>query len=332
MHEEYLIGFDIGGTNCSVCLGDSDANFISKETFPTRSTKGFNGVFEDIVEHYYKILTHNQIDYSQISSIGISCGGPLDSKKGIILSPPNLPGWNNIEIVKQCETTFKVKTYLKNDANACALAEWKLGAGQGYENIIFCTMGTGFGAGLILNGALYEGTSNMAGEVGHVRLRSAGPEGFGKLGSFEGFCSGGGIARLAHIRAREWNKAKKKSPMLKKAKESSYFSAKLLAFAAKNKEPFAMEIFEEVGYMLGKGLAILIDILNPQIIIIGSIYVKCQKLLEPSMLKALKKEALSYSLEACKIVPAKLGEHIGHYASLMVALNGLELAYLERKK
>lgn len=134
---------------------------------------------------------------------GISCGGPLDSKTGVILSPPNLPGWDHIEITRHFTETLGVPARLINDANASALAEWKYGAGVGTQNMIFLTFGTGLGAGLVLNGALFEGTNGMAGEIGHMRLAAFGPSGYGKCGSFEGFCSGAGIAELARGFARE---------------------------------------------------------------------------------------------------------------------------------
>ena len=130
-------------------------------------------------------------------AIGITCGGPLDSKKGLIMSPPNLPKWDKIPITKIIEDNFNVPVFLQNDANACALAEWRFGAGKGTNNMIFLTFGTGLGAGLILDGRLYAGTNNLAGEIGHIRLAKDGPLGYDKKGSFEGFCSGAGIARLA---------------------------------------------------------------------------------------------------------------------------------------
>src|SRR5690606_15592063 len=137
-----------------------------------------------------------------LAAIGISCGGPLDSRRGVILSPPNLPGWDRIPVVEVFQQAFKVPVALQNDANAGALAEWLWGAGRGSHNMIFLTFGTGMGAGLILNGQLYSGTNDLAGEVGHIRLAPDGPVGYGKAGSFEGFCSGGGIKQLATDRAK----------------------------------------------------------------------------------------------------------------------------------
>ncbi len=138
-----------------------------------------------------------------LSAVGRRCGGPLDSTQGLILSPPNLPGWDRVDVVTPFRERFGVPTSLQNDANACAVAEWQWGAGRGVRSMVFLTFGTGMGAGLILDGRLYAGASDMAGEVGHIRLAEDGPLGYGKRGSFEGFCSGSGIARLAQSRALE---------------------------------------------------------------------------------------------------------------------------------
>ncbi|GAB3932006.1 hypothetical protein GCM10028827_29820 [Mucilaginibacter myungsuensis] len=193
-----LLGFDIGGTKCAVLLGqltDDNIMITHKEAMPTDKP------VYDMIEHLFataeSMLAQNGIDKGALTGIGISCGGPLSSRRGLILSPPNLLGWDNVPIVKMARERFGRPVLLQNDANACAVAEWKYGAGRGYDNLMFLTFGTGMGAGLILNGQLYSGISDLAGEVGHIRLADMGPVGFGKAGSFEGFCSGGGIAQLA---------------------------------------------------------------------------------------------------------------------------------------
>ena len=146
---------------------------------------------------------------ARLDGIGVSCGGPLNSETGVILSPPHLPGWDRVPIVEWLTREFQVRARLQNDANAGALAEWRYGSGRGLRNVIFCTFGTGFGAGLVLNGRLYTGTNDMAGEVGHVRLRSDGPVGYGKRGSVDGCCSGSGIAQLARqYILEEWQQGK----------------------------------------------------------------------------------------------------------------------------
>ena len=188
-----LVGVDIGGTKCAVTLGKpagDDLEIKDKISFPTTEVED---TIRNIKSSIRNILKRNNLEESDIAAIGISCGGPLDSKTGVIMSPPNLPGWDNIPIVEILSEEFHTKAAVHNDANACALAEWKFGAGKGTRNMVFMTFGTGLGAGLIIDGKLYAGTNDNAGELGHVRLENFGPVGYGKAGSFEGFCSGSGI-------------------------------------------------------------------------------------------------------------------------------------------
>jgi glucokinase len=237
------------------------------------------------------------------------------------MSPPNLPGWDDVHIVKLFREKYARPVSIQNDANACALAEWKFGAGRGYNNIIFLTFGTGMGAGLILNGRLYEGTNDNAGEVGHIRLDNLGPVGYGKAGSFEGFCSGGGIAQLARMKALEKLQTGQTVSFCKSLNDIEYITAKSVADEAEKGDPLAIEIWQLCGKYLGRGLSILIDILNPEIIVLGSIYVRSACLLQPALDESLVKEALHPSRIVCKIVPAALEENIGDYASLSIAAN-----------
>jgi glucokinase len=254
-----------------------------------------------------------------LHAIGISCGGPLDSAAGLILSPPNLPGWDRIDAVTPLKQRFGVPVGLQNDANACALAEWKWGAGTGTRNMIFLTFGTGMGAGLILDGRLYSGTNDMAGEVGHMRLDPEGPEGYGKQGSFEGYCSGGGIAKLARSMAQQWLADGRQTLLCSNPEQLEWITAKLVGEAAAADDELALEVMKTVGRQLGRGLSVLVDVLNPERIVIGSIYARQQTLLEPYMLEQLHAEALALSLKACTVVPAGLGEQVGDAASLSVA-------------
>jgi glucokinase len=254
-----------------------------------------------------------------VESIGISCGGPLDSGKGSILSPPNLPGWDNVPIVDIFERKFGIRTKLQNDANACALAEWKFGAARGYKNIIFLTFGTGMGAGLILDGKLYAGTNDMAGEIGHIRLTEHGPVGYGKSGSFEGYCSGGGIVQIARAMIAERIRSGMKPSLTEK---DGIITAKSIADDAESGNMLAKEIYMESGKYLGMGISMLMDILNPEIIVIGSIFSRSQKLLWPCANEAIERESLALSRKVCKVVPAMLGERLGDVAALATAIFG----------
>lgn len=318
-----IIGIDIGGTKCSVLLGKLENDNLSvtdKETVLTREYPDPYRMINHLQTMIERIMKKNNVDLVSVQSIGISCGGPLDNTRGIIQSPPNLPGWDNIPIVKLFEEKFGIPAAIQNDANACALAEWLIGAGKGTSNMVFLTFGTGMGAGLILNGRLYCGTNNNAGEVGHIRLAEDGPVGYGKAGSFEGFCSGGGIARLAKsvVSARlAKNEKVNFCPSVEKIEE---IDTRIVTQAALNGDPVASEIINTAAEYLGRGLAILIDILNPECIIIGSIYTRNESLFKPVVEKVLKKEALPEALEVCKIKPAVLGESLGDYAALCVAV------------
>ena len=238
----------------------------------------------------------------------------------MIQSPPNLPGWDEVPIVSMLENRFRRPVRLQNDANAGAVAEWKFGAGQGVESMAFLTFGTGLGAGLILNKRLYAGCCDLAGECGHIRLAPFGPAGFGKAGSFEGFCSGGGLAQLAAIRVREQLQRGIPVEWCPTAADLCAVTAKTVADAADGGDDLAIAIYRECGEWLGRGLAVLVDLLNPELIVIGSIFARSEALLRPAMEETLRGEALPAAVERCRIVPAQLGEKIGDYAALSLAM------------
>ncbi|MEN6581390.1 MAG: ROK family protein [Armatimonadota bacterium] len=318
----YLIGHDVGGTKCAVILGKADGGeieIIDRIQFPTHSDLGPEQTLVNFERYTKEIMTRNDLDVSQARAIGISCGGPISSANGTVLSPPNLPGWDEIHIVERFEKSFGLPVRLENDANACALAEWRWGAGKGCRNLIFMTFGTGLGAGLVLDGRLYSGTNDLAGEVGHVRLADDGPEGYGKRGSFEGFCSGGGIARLAREMALSAISDGKPALYCPTVNKLDSISARTVAEAANQGDPVAKEVYRIVGTQLGKGLAMLIDILNPEVIVIGSVFARQRDLLWPVAEKVINAEALPGAVAVCKVLPAALGEAIGDYASLSLA-------------
>lgn len=305
-------GIDIGGTKCAVIVGD-ECGIKEKIRFDTTDVDETLG---NIIKGAEKIGVGK--------AIGISCGGPLDSKKGVIMSPPNLPGWDNIEIVKILEEKFKVSVGIQNDANACALAEWRFGAGKGSKNMIFLTFGTGMGAGLILDGKLYSGTNDMAGEIGHIRMEKYGPVGYGKAGSFEGFCSGGGIAQIGKMIAMEKLQCGESVPFCKNFDELDKITAKNIAESAKSGDKAALTVYDICAEKLGAGLSILIDILNPEKIVIGSIFERSGELMREKMQQIIEKEALFYARNVCEIVPAKLGDSIGDWAAIAVAADVFE--------
>jgi len=318
MKKSFYLGIDIGGTKCAVIAGTEEMEIMEKISFPTETHKGPDHAISLLLKNASEIVEKR--GQHRIKAIGISCGGPLDSKRGIVQSPPNLPGWDNILIVKLFEDKFHIPVYLQNDANACALAEWKFGAGKGTDNMIFLTFGTGMGGGIIINGKLYCGTNDLAGEVGHIRLADDGPEAYGKKGSFEGFCSGTGIAIMAKKVALEKFAQNKSVAFCRSINDTGNITTRDVAEAAFSGDPDAIGILENAGEYLGKGLSILIDVLNPQRIVIGSVYARCRQFIEPACMKVIKQESLAPAAAVCSIVPAALGEEVGDYASLSVAL------------
>lgn len=301
--DKIYLGLDIGGTKCAAVAGRcrrDGFDVLAREQIPTNPELGRDQSIERLFQASENVIRQTG---AEPAAVGISCGGPLNSRTGRVLSPPNLPGWDDVPICDLAAVRFGVPAYLQNDANACALAEWRFGAGRGCRNMVFLTFGTGMGAGLILNGRLYDGASGMAGEVGHIRLAETGPMGYGKRGSFEGFCSGGGIARAAADAGRT-------------------MTAREAAEAARAGDPAAMEVFAASARYLGRGLSLLMDLLDPERIVIGSIFARCGDLYREPMEAEIRREALEACRADCEIVPAGLGEEIGDWAALCVAAYG----------
>ena len=314
------LGIAIGGTKCIAVLGieeNAEMRILGSRRFATGEAGGPYGAFDLFIQFGDELLS--EFGIKKPDAIGIACGSPLDPVTGMIQSPANLPGWDNVPAVKIMEDHYGVPAFLENDANAGVLAEWRFGAARGYRHAAFLTFGTGLGSGLILNGQLYGGASDMAGECGHIRLMPYGPVGCSKIGSAEGFCSGGGIAQLARDMVYERIMAGEKPALCPDKNGLSALTAKTVAEAAYRGDPLAKRIYEISGEMLGRTLAIMIDLLNPEIIVIGSIFARAESLLRPAMERAIEREAFAVSAKACRIVPAELGDEIDQYEALAIA-------------
>ena len=313
-----IIGVDVGGTKCAVTYGQKEGFELHIREKIRFATTGVDETIANIVRAVDDVMRKNGLTAGNTAAIGVSCGGPLDSRTGVVMSPPNLPGWDNIPIVKLLGDRFGIRTGIHNDANACALAEWKFGAGIGARNMAFLTFGTGRGAGLILDGKLYAGTNDNAGELGHIRLSDFGPVGYGKCGSFEGFASGGGIAQLARFKVSEKHQMGQRVSWCAPG-QLDEITARDVADAAAAGDELALEIYRISATYLGRGLAIVIDLINPEVIVIGGIYTRNREMMEPFVLREIEREALSHARRVCSIRPAALGEQIGDYAALSVA-------------
>ena len=311
--------YDIGGTKCASIIGYLDNEryeILGKRRFATAECASAKEVMSRLGRDVRELKKSLGVEPA---ALGISCGGPLNAKAGLVQSPPNLPGWDDIPVCKWAFEDTGIAAFLENDANAGAVAEWRYGAGRGVDSMIFLTFGTGLGAGVIIDGNLLYGAGGNAGELGHIRLAPDGPVGYGKAGSFEGFCSGSGLAQQMKSFAR--SRINDGNPVVWAQNESEIaaLDAKKLGELANAGDSDAIKLFENCGAMLGRGLSVAIDLFNPQKIVIGSIFVRSEKFLRPAMEKTLKQEALGVSLAAAEVVPAMLGESAGDVAALCVA-------------
>ena len=317
MSDTVYAGVDIGGTKTAVLLSVNPPAVISRLEFPTRPAEGPQRALDLIVAGLRESLSAHGIESGALKGIGVSCGGPLDPAAGLIQAPPNLWTWIDVPIKSILEAEFGARCGLENDANAGAVAEHRFGAGKGTRNMVFLTMGTGLGAGIIADGRLYAGANDSAGEIGHVRRTRTGPVGYHKAGSVEGWASGGGMAQVA---AKVVAAAVKRGEKTTLAECMGTIAARDVGEAAFRGDALAVKIVRSTGRRLGEGLAILVDILNPERIVIGGLALRLgDMLLEPAR-QVMRREAVSSSAAVCEVVPSSLGETIGDVAALCVAM------------
>jgi len=306
---ETIVGLDIGGTKFATVEGSALGEILARTEQPTRVEEGFPATFQRISQAASERIEAARHAGRTVVAVSVSIGGPLDSARGIIYSPPNLPGWDAVPLRDLLQERLGLPVYVQHDGAAGALAEWRFGAGRGARNLVFLTMGTGLGAGIILNGRVYRGASDSAGEVGHIRIAPDGPEVYGKRGSWEGYCAGPAFARLAReMYPVRWGRGIDTPEVVR------------LALAG---DADALAVVHTVADYFGQGLAILADLLNPEVIIVGSMGVRLgDTLLEPARV-AMRREALPGTYAACRVVPAALGERLGDVASLCAAIEGM---------
>lgn len=314
------IGVDIGGTKTAVVLSTEPPATLARIEFPTLPGQGPDRAVALIKQSIHELLQSSRLANAQPSSIGVSCGGPLDQRAGVILAPPNLSTWVDVPIVAILREEFSLECRLENDADAGAVAEHRFGAGQGTGNMVFLTMGTGLGAGIIADGRLLRGASGQAGEIGHVRLTAEGPVGYHKAGSVEGWASGGGMAQVAVREVHAATERHETTLLAQKLRESGALTAKDVAEAARAGDTVAARIVAATGNRLGETMAILVDLLNPEMIVVGGLGLRFgESLLGPARL-TMAREALPASAKLCRVVPAALGESIGDVAAICAAM------------
>jgi len=309
--QQFLLGFDIGGTKMAVVVGTLQGEIVRRHEFPSG---GPDEARRNFIEWGRTLLS--QSGEGALVACGISAPGPMSSRRGMVLSPPNMPLWRDEPVKAWIEEAFQVPTGMDNDANAAAVAEWLWGHGKKIDNLMYLTCGTGMGAGLILDGRLYRGKEDLAGEVGHIRLLPLGPVGFYKAGSLEGLTKGGALADLARLRLQELH-----APSALDVVEPLAISGQTVGEAALAGDALARAIVVESASYLGQACAMFIDLLNPERISLGSLARRLGPLYIDAVRAAAEREAIPAAFAHCVIDAAALGERVQDLAALAVALD-----------
>ena len=309
------IGIDVGGTNVKVALVSNTGDIIYSNSIPTGSEMGFDYTIGNIKDAIKTLLSETKSSNNDIEAIGFGFPGQVDNKTGLVKCLPNIPGWENVPIAEIIEKEFGITTKIDNDVRCAALGELKYGAGKGCENLICITVGTGIGSGIILNGKLVRGASNSAGEIGHIKLFYNDKKlcGCGDYGCLETYVSGPAIVEMAKDYIRG-GKSTKYREMAKDGEITPY----IVAQAAMQGDVVAKQIFNIMGEYLGTGLASVVNLLNPEKIIVGGGVANCGDLLLAPLRETLNKRAMPLSASAVEVVPAQLANTAGVIGSSLL--------------
>ncbi len=320
MIKNKYIGVDLGGTKILTAVADKNGKIIAEKKLPTETESGQEKIKENIFKSIYDVMDKAKLHKDDIRAIGIGSPGPLDVENGIIYECSNLP-IKNMPIVDLIEEKTGIPTSLENDANTAALGEKVFGAGKKVDNLLYMTISTGVGGGIIIDGKIYYGVNGNAGEVGHMLIDPSGPKcGCGNHGCLESFSSGTAIKNMAK-RAIENNE----SNLLKEfAEKEGEISGKVVSLAANEGDEIALKIYKKAGHYLGIGMANLVNIFNPEMIILGGGVMKSKEYFLPEAKKVLKEKALKAPVDIVKIREAILGDKIGVKGAIAVAMQKVE--------
>ena len=314
--KKYRIGVDVGGTNIKIALVDFDGKIVYSNTTPTRAELGYEAGINNIKLAINDLIAQTEISTESIEAIGFGLPGQIDYKAGIVKNLPNIPGWVDVPLAKMIEDEFKIPVRLDNDVRCAALGELNFGAGKGCENLICITVGTGIGSGIVLNGKLVRGASNAAGEIGHIKLSmEKGPLcGCGDFGCFEAYASGPAIVTLA----KEYISGGKSAKYLEMA-PNGIITPYIVAQAALQGDAVSIQIFKKIGKIIGLGLTSVINLLNPEKIIIGGGVADAGEILLEPIRNTIKDRAMPIQASAVEVVPAQLANTAGVIgASLLI--------------
>lgn len=313
---KYVVGVDLGGTKISTALADFEGNVLSQSIIPTNAHEGEERVLERIIKSIQSVMSEGDANLEDIKAIGIGSPGPLDSKKGIIITTPNLP-FNNFNLVRPLKEKFNVPVFLDNDANVAAIGEYMLGAGRGKKNMVYFTVSTGVGGGAIVDGNICRGNTSNALEIGHTTVSPFGPRcNCGNIGCLEALSSGTAIGK----RGQEAVNSKVETSLKKYDKVTSYEVFK----EAANGDEVAKDIIDNALTFLGIGIANAISIFDPEMIVIGGGVSKAGDIVFEKVREVVKKRCFKAMAESCQIVPAGLGTDAGVIGAVALALLELD--------
>jgi len=316
--EQLVIGIDLGGTKISTALVDHSGEIITHDYRETQAAGGYQAIIARMLDAARGVMTQAKVAPAQVAAVGIGAPGPLEIETGLTLSPPNLPGWNRTPLKQLIADGLGIPAFLEKDANAAALGEFHFGAGRGTKHMIYVTVSTGIGSGLILDGRLYYGANSMAGEIGHTTIAPNGPLcACGNRGCLEAMASGTAIAN----RARE--RVARGVPTLIAdliGDDLERITAELVAEAADQGDTNAQEILAEAMNYLGIGVANLVNLFNPQLVVIGGGLTNTGEALFEPVRRAIDRCAFPKPAQTVRVVQAELGEHVGVLGAAAVAL------------
>jgi glucokinase len=309
-----VLAIDIGGTKLAAGVVDSEGRILARGEVPTLAKEGLEPVLGRIVGLGRDLLSRPEVSGVRVHRIGVGCAGPVDLKAGVVFNPPNLPGWVRVPLSDRLRQALGLPTVLENDANAAGLGEFRYGAGRGAQSIVYMTVSTGIGGGIILDGKIWHGLKDAAGEIGHMTVCPDGPLcGCGNRGCLEAMSSGTSIAR----RAREMLAAGRQSELNQVASPTSSDVVRL----AQKGDPVASEIWDQAVRYLGIGVAAVITILAPERVIIGGGVTRAGDFLFEPLREHVRQRVKLVPVESVPILPATLGPDVGILGAAAVALD-----------
>lgn len=309
--DKYCFGVDIGGTTVKLGLFTPDGDVVKKWEIPTRKEDNGSHILPDIAETIKSEMADRNIDKADVIGIGVGAPGPVDGK-GVIYKAANL-GWGVLNIEEELNKLTDIPVKAGNDANVAALGEMWKGGGIGYQDLVVVTLGTGVGGGIIINGKIVTGSIGGGGEIGHIHVEDAETDscGCGNKGCLEQYASATGVVRLANKKLKESDK----DSVLR----SQSIEARTVFDAIKANDALAMEVGEEFGEYLGKGLASIAAVTNPQVFVIGGGVSKAGEVIFDYVQKYYKKYVFHASADA-EFKLAKLGNDAGIYGAVKLVL------------